>query len=192
MSPAITRAGLSRGYQVISDETRNAGNPSPAEIVARLHEQIAAKSPEHAALVARWEKKQAAARPGIHPRRAAELAPAVRRAKPDTAAAVPGNPRPVLPPHARDGGLSSPQPSERQATGIPSPVTGMAGPAVLPAVPARGRAETPSPGSSAVAAEGETAEARGRTPALAGGVPDTSALSAGQQAIAAAMTGHPS
>ena len=32
----------------------------PAEIVAELHAQIAAKSPQHAALVARFERKQAA------------------------------------------------------------------------------------------------------------------------------------
>ena len=31
---------------------------SPAEIVAVLHRRIAAKSPEHAALVARFERKQ--------------------------------------------------------------------------------------------------------------------------------------
>ena len=47
-------------------DLRNAGNPSPAEIVTRLHKLIAAKSPEHAALVARWEQKQAAAWPGVH------------------------------------------------------------------------------------------------------------------------------
>lgn len=32
---------------------------SPREIVARLHERIAAKSPEHAALVAGFEQRQA-------------------------------------------------------------------------------------------------------------------------------------
>jgi hypothetical protein len=68
---AISRIGLRRGYQVISDGKRNAGNPSPAQIVARLHELIAAKSPEHAALVARWEQKQSAAGPVIHPQVAA-------------------------------------------------------------------------------------------------------------------------
>ncbi|HEY2267222.1 MAG TPA: hypothetical protein VGI96_31685 [Streptosporangiaceae bacterium] len=37
----------------------DAGQPSPREIVTRLHEQIAAFSPEHAALVAEFERTQA-------------------------------------------------------------------------------------------------------------------------------------
>lgn len=49
---------LRRNYEVLSDEERRAG-PSPREIVAGLHAEIAAKSPEHAALAAAFERKQA-------------------------------------------------------------------------------------------------------------------------------------
>jgi len=44
---------LSRPYVRDEDDVE-----SPAEIVARLHAEIAAKSPEHAAIVARFERQQ--------------------------------------------------------------------------------------------------------------------------------------
>jgi hypothetical protein len=48
-------------YVVIGDGEREAAaQPSPREIVTRLHEIIAAKSPEHAALVAAFERRRAA------------------------------------------------------------------------------------------------------------------------------------
>jgi hypothetical protein len=43
----------------MSEWRGDAGQPSPREIVTRLHEQIAAFSPEHAALVAGFERRQA-------------------------------------------------------------------------------------------------------------------------------------
>jgi len=48
-------------YVLIGDEDRErATQPSPREITTRLHEIIAAKSPEHAALVAAFERRRAA------------------------------------------------------------------------------------------------------------------------------------
>ena len=46
--------GLSGGYA----HRGVPGELSPREIVERLHEEIAAKSPEHAALVAKFREKQ--------------------------------------------------------------------------------------------------------------------------------------
>jgi hypothetical protein len=46
---------IRRNYVVRADEVL-----SPREIVARLHEEIAAKSPEHARLVAAFRRRQAA------------------------------------------------------------------------------------------------------------------------------------
>ena len=52
---------IRRDYEVIPDGLRErAAQPSPREIVARLHEQIAAQGPEQAALVAAFERRQAA------------------------------------------------------------------------------------------------------------------------------------
>jgi hypothetical protein len=52
---------IRRDYVVIGDgERERAAQPSPREIAARLHAEIAAKSPEHAALVAAFERRQAA------------------------------------------------------------------------------------------------------------------------------------
>jgi hypothetical protein len=45
--------GLRRNYARRAPE-----EPSPREIVARLHAQIAAKSPEHATLVAEFQARQ--------------------------------------------------------------------------------------------------------------------------------------
>ena len=51
---------IRRNYRVISDgERERAAQPSPREIVTRLHEIIAAQSPEQAALVAAFERRQA-------------------------------------------------------------------------------------------------------------------------------------
>ena len=40
--------------------TSQAEGPTPREIVAQLHAEIAAKSPEHARLVAEFERRRAA------------------------------------------------------------------------------------------------------------------------------------
>jgi SLT domain-containing protein len=51
---------IRRDYVLIGEgERERAAQPTPREIVARLHELIAAKSPEHAALVAKFERRQA-------------------------------------------------------------------------------------------------------------------------------------
>lgn len=51
---------IRRDYVIIGDgERERAAQPTPREIVARLHEQIAALSSEHAALVAEFERRQA-------------------------------------------------------------------------------------------------------------------------------------
>lgn len=42
--------------------TADRPEPSPREIVARLHERIAAQSPDHAALVAAYQRTRAAMR----------------------------------------------------------------------------------------------------------------------------------
>ena len=55
-SPASSLAALSGDYE----RQGAAGEPEPQEIVAALHRQIAAKSPEHAALVAAYEARQQA------------------------------------------------------------------------------------------------------------------------------------
>ena len=81
MAPALSRMELSRGYQVISDETRNAGNPSPAEIVARLHEQMAASSPRLAALVAVYDDVRAGRREPLTPAQIAREIPALSPAR---------------------------------------------------------------------------------------------------------------
>jgi hypothetical protein len=62
-SIAPDRRALTGGYRYQGDDDGGA----PREIVARLHKVIAAKSPAHAALVARWEQKQAARASDIHP-----------------------------------------------------------------------------------------------------------------------------
>ena len=52
---------IRRDYVLIGDgERERAVQKSPREIVADLHAVIAAKSPEHAALVAKFERRQAA------------------------------------------------------------------------------------------------------------------------------------
>ena len=52
---------IRRDYVIIGDgERERAAQPSPREIVARLHELIAAQGPEQAALVAAFERRQAA------------------------------------------------------------------------------------------------------------------------------------
>lgn len=44
----------------MAEARRDAGLLPPTEIVARLHQEIAAKSPGHAALAAEFERRQAA------------------------------------------------------------------------------------------------------------------------------------
>ena len=51
---------LRRNYSWRETGTPEPEEPSPQEIVARLHGVIAAKSPEHAAMVAEFERGQAA------------------------------------------------------------------------------------------------------------------------------------
>ena len=51
---------IRRDYEITPDgERERAAQPSPREIVARLHEQIASFSPEHARLVAEFERRRA-------------------------------------------------------------------------------------------------------------------------------------
>ena len=54
----ISLAGLSGGYTHRRDKGRYPEGLSPREITERLHDQIAAQSPEHAALVAEFRDKQ--------------------------------------------------------------------------------------------------------------------------------------
>lgn len=50
---------IRRDYEITPDgERERALQPEPREIVARLHEQIAAQGPERAALVAEFERRQ--------------------------------------------------------------------------------------------------------------------------------------
>lgn len=51
---------IRRNYVPIGDDERErAAQPSPREIVDGLHAEIAALPPEHAALVAKFERRQA-------------------------------------------------------------------------------------------------------------------------------------
>ena len=60
--PPITGCGTARltpDLQSLRRDYRHQpdAEPEPREIVARLHAEIAAKSPEHAAMVAGWEQR---------------------------------------------------------------------------------------------------------------------------------------
>jgi hypothetical protein len=77
----MSYTGLSREreYQPAGDGERDAANPSPAEVVRRLHERMAASSPRLAALVAVYDDVCAGRR---EPLTATEMARELPRERP--------------------------------------------------------------------------------------------------------------